>query len=46
MSQSQGFSDYFVDYIIKGYTGQDHIQVGSIVHKLKQILKDQNPTVN
>ena len=43
MSQSQGLSYYFVDYVIKGYTGQDHIQVVSVVHKLNQLLKKKTP---
>ena len=45
-SQSQVFCCYFVDYVIKGYSVQDHIQVGSIVQKIRNILKGNNLSVN
>ena len=44
-SQSRLFFCYFIDYIIKGYSGQDHIQVGDIFQKMKQVLKETNPSL-
>ena len=42
--QSHGFRYYFVDYVIKGYSGQDHIQVGAVDKKIKALLKENNPS--
>ena len=44
-SQPQGFCYYFVEYVIKGYSGYDHIQGGAYVQKMKHILKETTPSV-
>ena len=44
-SQPQGFCYYFVEYVIKGYSGYDHIQGGANVQKMKHILKETTPSV-
>ena len=45
VSHSQVFNYSFVDFVIKGYYGQDNIQLDAIYQKLNQIVKETNPSV-
>ena len=38
-----GFEYLFVDYVIKGYSGQDHVQVAYIIQLALDTVQYQNP---
>eukprot|EP00559_Dactyliosolen_fragilissimus_P007958 CAMPEP_0184871406 /NCGR_PEP_ID=MMETSP0580-20130426/40701_1 /TAXON_ID=1118495 /ORGANISM="Dactyliosolen fragilissimus" /LENGTH=1005 /DNA_ID=CAMNT_0027374063 /DNA_START=1121 /DNA_END=4139 /DNA_ORIENTATION=- len=40
-----GFQYKFVDYVFKGYAGQDHTQVASAIEKILERVKEHNPEV-
>ena len=39
-----GFEYSFVDYVIKGYYGQDHVQVAALIQLAVDIMQDQHPS--
>lgn len=40
---TEGFTYSFVDYIIRGYAGQDHVQVCAVVQKTVHMLLEKSP---
>ena len=41
-----GFQYKFVDYIFKGYAGQDHTQIVAAIEKIVEHMKENYPEVN
>ena len=39
-----GFKYSFVDYVIKGYYGQDHVQVAAVIQFALEIVQDRHPS--
>ena len=38
-----GFEYSFVDYVIKGYSGQDHVQVASVIQLSVDTVQERHP---
>jgi hypothetical protein len=38
-----GFQYAFVDYVVKGYSGQDHIQVCAVIQQMVQLIQEKQP---
>ena len=41
-----GFEYSFVDYFIKGYSGQDHVQVTAVIQLYVETVQDRHPASN
>ena len=38
-----GFEYSFADYVIKGYSGQDHLQLSDVIQLAADTLQDRHP---
>ena len=45
LKEVRGFQYKFMDYIFKGYTGQDHTQVAAAIEKIVERVKEHIPEV-